>query len=128
MHPRRFVFLVCLSLPLALGAADKADPTGTWKWTVTGPDGNKIDITAKFKLEGGKLTGSLTRDGKDAALEEPKFKDDEISFQVTREFNGQKFVPKYKGKLTGDTIKGKIEVDIAGETRSIDWEAKREKK
>ena len=52
---------------------------------------------------------------------------EEISFQVSREFNGNKIVQKYHGKISGDTIKGKIESPgrDGGEARSRDWEAKR---
>ncbi len=47
---------------------------------------------------------------------------------MTREREGQKFVIKFKGKVSGDTIKGKMEIDIGGETCDREWEAKREKK
>jgi hypothetical protein len=52
-------------------------------------------------------------------------KGDEVSFTVTREFNGNKFTTKYNGKVTADTIKGKTESQRNGETQSRDWEAKR---
>jgi hypothetical protein len=44
---------------------------------------------------------------------------------VTRERDGNKFITKYKGKVSGDTIKGKSERDRDSETQSRDWEAKR---
>ncbi len=50
-----------------------------------------------------------------------------MSFKVTRERNGQTFTVNYKGKLEGDTIKGTIEFNFGGESRSRDWEAKRSK-
>ena len=61
-------------------------------------------------------------------IEDAKFKDGEVAFAVTRERNGQKFTIKYKGKVSGDTIKGKTEFERNGEKQSRDWEAKREKK
>jgi hypothetical protein len=33
---------------------------------------------------------------------------------------------KYVGKISGDTIKGKTESQMGGQTQSHDWEAKRE--
>jgi hypothetical protein len=111
----------------AARAADKPDPTGTWKWTVTFND-QKREMTIKLKLEGDKLTGAYVgRDGKETPIEEGTFKDGEVSFKVTRERQGNKFTTKYKGKLDGDTIKGKTEFERNGETQSRDWEAKREK-
>jgi hypothetical protein len=44
---------------------------------------------------------------------------------VTREFNGNKMVQNYTGKVSADTIKGKIEFERNGEKQSRDWEANR---
>jgi hypothetical protein len=104
----------------------KANPTGTWKWTVQIGD-QKREQTMKLKLEGDKLTGTIQRKDQEVPIEDAKFKDGEISFKVTRERKGEKVVTKYAGKLTGDTIKGKIEMNVMGEDRSFDWEAKRSK-
>ena len=112
----------------ALAMADeKADPTGTWKWTVMFNNQSR-DMTLKLKLEGDKLTGAmLGRDNQEIAIEDASFKDGEVAFAVTRERNGQKFTIKYQGKLSEDTIKGKTEFERDGEKQSRDWEAKREK-
>lgn len=108
-------------------AADKPNPTGTWKWSVTVND-QKRDSTLKLKLDGDKLTGTmLGRNNQETAIEDASFKDGEVAFSVTRERNGQKFTTKYKGKLDGDTIKGKSESERDGKAQSRDWEAKREK-
>ena len=108
-------------------AEDKPDPTGTWKWSVTFNNQTR-EQTVKLKLEGDKLTGAmLGRDNQETAIEDAKYKDGEVSFTVTRERNGQKFVRKFNGKLSGDTIKGTIEIERDGQTRSREWEAKREK-
>ena len=78
-----------------------------------------------------KVTGTLSAPGRggqatDTAIESGKISGDEISFTVTREFNGNKLVAKYSGKISGDAIKGKIETERDGNARSRDWEAKRE--
>jgi hypothetical protein len=104
-----------------------ADPTGTWKWTVD-RNGTTVETTLKLKQEGDKLTGTITgRQGNETAIEDGKVSDDKVSFKVTREFNGNKIVFSYAGKLTGDTIKGETKFERDGETQSRDWEAKRAK-
>ncbi len=119
--------LVVMGLVSQVRAADKADPTGTWKWTVKFNDQSR-DVTLKLKLDGDKLTGSMPgRDNTEINIENGTFKDGQISFSVTRERNNQKFTTKYSGKLDGDTIKGKSERDRDGQTTSTDWEAKRDK-
>jgi len=108
-------------------AADKPDPTGTWKWSVTFNDQTR-EFTLKLKLEGDKLTGAMVgQDGTETKIDEASFKDGTVAFGVTRERNGQKRTTKYNGKLDGDAIKGKAEFERNGEKMSRDWEAKRSK-
>jgi hypothetical protein len=79
-------------------------------------------------MKDGKLTGHIIgRDNNEVEIKDGKFKNGEISFQITREFNGQEFIIKYKGKLEKDTIKGKAETERDGQKRERDWEAKRVK-
>jgi hypothetical protein len=133
MRMQTGAWLAVLALGLAVGlvaAADdkKADVTGTWKWTFTTQNAQTINAAVKLKQDGDKLTGAfIGRDGNETPIEDAKVKDGEVSFKVTRERNNQKFTVKYHGKVTGDTIKGKSEVDFDGQTRTRDWEAKREK-
>jgi hypothetical protein len=114
-------------LGLAAMAADKkADPTGTWKWSFAGQNGQTRETTLNLKMDGDKLAGTISGRGGETAIQEGKVKGDEISFQVTREFNERKVTMKYHGKISGDTIKGKVESERNGEPQSRDWEAKRD--
>ena len=120
---------VCLVLTLGFTARaeeKKIDPTGTWKSSYTNQDGQVRESTIKLKLEGDKLTGTVSGRNNDSAIEEGKIKGDEVSFQVTREFNGNKSVMKYTGKVSGDTIKGKSESQRDGQPQTRDWVAKKE--
>lgn len=118
---------VAISGLTAVAADDKADPNGIWKWEQARGD-QKREVTLKLKLADGKLTGSMPgRNNQETAIESGTFKDGEIAFTVTREFQGNKIVTKYKGKITGDTIKGKMESERDGQKREVDWEAKRVK-
>lgn len=107
-------------------AADKVAPDGTWTWTMTTPNGQTRTNHLKLKLEGDKLTGSVSGRNGDTAIDGAKLEEDKVSFSVTRERDGNKFTQKYSGKISGDTIKGKIEFEREGQAQSRDWEAKRE--
>ncbi len=120
------VMVALIGLVAAARAEEKANPTGTWKWSVTFNDQTR-EMTLKLKLEGDKLTGAIVRGERETAIEDGAFKDGQVSFKVTRERDGQKFVTKYSGKLDGDTIKGKSERERDGQVTSRDWEAKRQK-
>ena len=114
-------------------AADtkKGDVNGTWTWTQAGRNGGPDrEFTLKLKTEGDKLTGTLSSPGRggqssDAKIEHGKVNGEEVSFDVTREFNGNSFTTKYKGKVSGDSITGKASTERNGETRDRDWTAKR---
>jgi hypothetical protein len=110
-----------------VAAADKDDPTGTWKWKAKFGK-REVDQTLKLKNEDGKLSGTLATGGKggkgkDVTIEDAKFKDGEVSFSVT--VGKDKTVVKYTGKLSGDAIKGSYWLD--GKDDKTDWEAKRDK-
>jgi hypothetical protein len=130
---------VAFCASLALGpitmaqAEDKpASATGTWTWTQAGRDGGEErKFSLALKQDGEKLTGKLSAPGRDGAVTETEIGDgsvkgSDIAFTVTREFGGNKRTTKYTGKLSGDTITGKIEAqDREGNARSRDWTAKR---
>ncbi len=122
------VRLLCSFFALAslAVAALAADPSGTWKWITPSPNGD-ISTTLKLESKGGKLVGAYSNQFGDAMISNASFKDDVLAFEVVREFNGEKFVVKYHGKLEGDTIKGTLEAP-GGEGEGplkLDWNAKR---
>lgn len=119
----------CLALVLGFTATaqDKTtDLNGTWKSSSTNQDGQVRESTFTLKVEGEKVTGTVSGRNNDTAIEEGKIKGGEVSFQVTREFNGNKMVIKYTGKVSGDTITGKSEVERDGQAQKRDWVAKRQ--
>jgi hypothetical protein len=123
-------WLLCMALCLAsLGMATMAqgadDPSGTWKYTQE-RGGQTREATLTLKLEGDKLTGHVPgRNNTVTVIENATFKDGELAFTVTRDRNGVKFTTKYSGKLTTDTITGKIEFERDGQKQTRDWVAKR---
>ncbi len=119
----------CLALTVALNASaddKKVDLNGTWKSSSTNQNGQVRESVFKLKVEGEKVTGTVSGRNNDTAIEEGKLKGDEVSFQVTREFNGNKMVVKYTGKVSGETITGKAESQRDGSPQTRDWVAKRE--
>src|SRR5690349_11887055 len=93
----------CFSILTLLAASALAadDPTGTWTWKVE-RGGQTREQTLKLKLEGGKLTGTMPgRNNSETEITDATYKDGEIAFNVTREFNGNKVTSKYTGKQTG---------------------------
>lgn len=127
--------VLCLAAGLLLvvnthAAETAVDPTGKWTWVTEGRDGASRTNAITLKLEGEKLTGTILgrrqQGPAETPIEEAKIKGDEVTFQVTREFNGNKMVSKYAAKISGDTLKGKWSIDRNGEVFEREFEAKRE--
>jgi hypothetical protein len=114
--------------PALAGDLAATDATGSWKWTIQTPDGNSIDMSAKLTQDGEKLTGVFLDgfDQKSFNIKDGKVKDGEVSFTVVRPFNDDTITVNYDGKLSGDTIKGTLNVKFGDQDpMKNDWEAKR---
>ncbi len=132
---RKFLaaFFAACFFAVAAFATD-ATPAGTWKWTSPGRGGNPgAERTLVLDYKDGKLIGTLKGvsmgqfEIPDLPVTDGTFKDGEITFNVTADFNGNKFTSKYSGKLEGDSIKGSIErPGRDGGTQKSEWNPKRE--
>lgn len=134
--PRIFaaVAAVCFTASVAL-----ADASGTWKWQEQGRGGGggggtPREVSATLAEKDGKLTGKISRPGRDGnttttEITNGSVKGDTVSFSLEREYNGNKFVTKYSGKISGDTITGQSESPgrDGGEAQKREWVAKRAK-
>lgn len=123
---RGFALALMLAVGFQASVVLAADATGTWKWERTRNDQTFTTVLA-LKADGSKLTGSYeSRRGGSVKIENGKIDGDKISFQVTREFNGNEFVIKYHGKVSAGRIVGEIEFPTRdGDTRTREWEAER---
>jgi hypothetical protein len=123
-----------LSVALALavcglaGAADKADPVGTWKCEYE-IGGQKRTATLAITKDGDKLAGTMSwPDQKDEKLKDVKLKDGELTFSAVRKFMGNEIPIEYKLTLDGDKLKGKGGADFGGQKQEFDITGQREKK
>lgn len=97
---------MCLFL-VGLGAlsAWAADVTGKWVAEVPGREGQTMQMTFHFKVEGNKLTGTISTPRGESPIHDGKVQGDEISFAQVVEFGGNQMRFLYKGKVAGDEIK-----------------------
>ena len=107
--------------------ASAADIGGTWKGTAE-MQGNAIERTFVFKVDGSKLTGETTSQMMGtSAITDGRIDGDNISFTVTVKFQDNEMKLNYKGKVSGDTIK--LTVDFSGfgggGGQTIEWTLKK---
>src|SRR3974377_66309 len=101
-----------LSMALVLGvcglggAADKADPVGTWKCEYE-IGGQKRTSTLTIKKDGDKLAGTMSwPDQKETNLKDVKLKDNTLTFSAVRKLMDNEINIDYKLTLDGDKFKG----------------------
>ncbi len=126
MSHRAIIRTVLLLLPaisclhLVARADDKPEPSGTWRWERKLQE-RTLQSTLKLKLVDGKLIGTYHGLGEEVAIESAKLDGDKLSFEVTREFNDQKFKIRFRGQIKGDKISGNVTVG----DRELEWKASR---
>jgi opacity protein-like surface antigen len=109
---KKLLFVSVLLLALAFVAA-AADVSGKWTWEQAGRQGgNPVQVSLTLKAEGSKLTGTLTRPGRDGMMESPisegKIDGNNVSFKVTMQFGDNSFTTDYAGAVSGNEMKLKI--------------------
>ena len=140
---RLATLLLTLAIAAFIRAAAGADSTSTagsagmWKVTqfTTGDGEQASGLILKLQCDGNSLTGTLAKEctskRKARITEWPikaaKLEGDEISFTVSRPMGARsgEVVTTYRGRISGDTIKGTFEVAVLGQSFSRNWEAAR---
>jgi len=89
----------------AISVAWASDLNGKWVAQVPGRDGQTRETTFNFKVEGSKLTGTVSGRQGDNAISNGEIKGDDVSFTVVANFNGNEVKLLYKGKVSGDDLK-----------------------
>jgi len=82
-----------------------ADISGKWVAQIPGRQGNTTEMTFTFKVEGGKLTGTVGSQRGDQQISEGTVAGDTVSFVVVRQGNQGQIKELYKGTVSGNEIK-----------------------
>ncbi len=100
----RILSVVAVVLVILLVSAWAADVTGKWTAQVPGRQGT-TETTFNFKVDGAKLTGTVSGPQGDNPISDGKISGDDISFVVKMEMMGNEIKLLYKGKVSGNEIK-----------------------
>src|SRR5215475_5436643 len=127
---KKLLFVTMMLLVVAI-AAFAADVSGKWTYEQPGRGGGPgRPVTLTLKQDVSKLTGSVPGMGRggDAPpieIQNGKVDGDKVSFEVVREFQGNKMTSKYSGTVAGDEMKLHIATDTPNGPRENDVTAKR---
>jgi hypothetical protein len=104
MMRNRSIWLTGILAILLSVAAAAADINGKWKAEFNTPDGAQRVNTFTFKVDGGKLTGTVAGTQDETQIQNAKINGDQISFTAERPFG----TFTYSGKVSGNEIKFKV--------------------
>jgi hypothetical protein len=128
---KKLLFVTTILLVVAI-AAFAADVSGKWTYEQPGRGGGPgRPVTITLKQDGSKLTGQVPGMGRGGAdvppsdIQNGKVDGDKVSFEVVREFNGNKMTTKYEGTVAGDEMKLKITRDTQNGPQTNEATAKR---
>ena len=117
MRFRTALISACFAIAAMTALAWAADVSGKWVAQVPGRGGQTRETTFTFKVDGGKLTGTVSGMQGDNPISDGKVSGDDISFTVALSFNGNDIKMNYNGKVAGDEIKFTRTVEGGGQTR-----------
>ncbi|HWD00482.1 MAG TPA: hypothetical protein VG456_27180 [Candidatus Sulfopaludibacter sp.] len=106
---KKLLFVLTILLVAAFGAS-AADISGKWTAEQPGRNGGAPRVTTfTFKVDGAKLTGSMSRPGRGgdpmvSEITDGKVDGNNVTFSVKMSMGGQDMVSTYKGTVSGDTI------------------------
>ncbi|MBS1872069.1 MAG: hypothetical protein JSU00_02575 [Acidobacteria bacterium] len=113
----RSLLMATLVAALMTVSALAASIDGKWTGEMQTPNGSR-PVTFTFAADGSTLNGSTTGRGGEIKISNGKVDGDNISFDVTREFQGNSMTMHYTGKVSGDDLKLSITRE-GGEPREM---------
>jgi hypothetical protein len=107
---RRLAAAAFLAASIASPLLARADVTGDWTMSYTTKEGVKMESTLTVKMDGDKLTGTISSPRGMVALNEISVKGDDIAFAVIRVGFGDSIRIDYTGKISGTAMTLKMKV------------------
>jgi hypothetical protein len=100
-----------------------ADLRGVWRWrSVTGKTSQDYEVALAQEFQ--KLAGSVVVDGRQGRIEGGAVRGEEVRFSLTMEAGGRALRHEFRGRISGDSIRGIVRV----ESEELAWNATRVKK
>ena len=94
--------LLSFVVALMTSGLSAADMSGKWIGDVNTPDGQAISLTFTFKVDGAKVTGTVTGPTGDIEITEGKLDAGTLQFVMSVDAGGQQLVFKCTGTMVAD--------------------------
>jgi SAM-dependent methyltransferase len=82
---------------------------GSWRWSIP-PLTDKQDYTLRVSQHFQEIDGDMSVEGKGIPISDARLEGDSLSFTLTVEIKGQKVIMRYHGRIKGDSIQGRVDI------------------
>ena len=103
-----------------------ANVAGTWRWSLTSSMGelqNQLFLNQEFQ----EVNGKVSFQGWEMRIRGQQLKGDHLSFRLRYNSEGQNIIMQFNGRVSGDTIKGNVEIQGGLWPGTQGWVAKKVK-
>jgi SAM-dependent methyltransferase len=101
-----------------------ASVAGTWRWSMSTPAG-KDEFALRLTQQFQEIQGEVNVKGRKASIGDARLVGDQISFMFNDDKKKQKAVMRFMGRISGDIIKGDVEIQGGPSAGNHNWTAKR---
>jgi hypothetical protein len=101
------------------------DPSGTWRREYDWNDARVKEVIRLNQTADGKIAGTLSYNDEALEIKDAALKDDELSFSVSGDYQGNAWTTRYTGTITGDEIKGTGVLQFGLESWDFEWTPQR---
>ena len=100
---------------------------GDWRWSIPAFT-DKQDYTLYVNQHFQEIDGYMSVKGKRMTISDARLAGDSLSFTSTVEMKGQEVIMRHHGRIKGDSIRGRVDIQEGPFAGSYDWTAARSKK
>jgi SAM-dependent methyltransferase len=101
-----------------------ADVAGTWHWSVPAPTGEQR-YTLRLQQRFQKVDGTLSTEGEEVPVANVTLVGEQLSFSAATMVPGRQAKMSFDGRVSGETMQGRMEVQDGASARQQHWTAHR---
>lgn len=104
-----------------------ADVKGIWRFDIASLRvGLEDRLTLNQKYQ--EISGKISVQGRELLIRDQRLTGDQLSFSARYNLEGHNITMKFKGRLTGDTLEGSVEIQGGPQAGTKPWKAQRIKR
>ncbi len=99
-----------------------ADAAGLWRWSI-GDREYHLRLVQTFQ----KIQGEVKVEGRMGTIKEPRLEGDRLGFTLVQEVQGKRVLMRFNGRISGDFIEGRVEIQGGPDQGYYGWTADRKR-